>query len=179
MDMAEAQRQATRPRSAAGTRPAATRSMRPRRQRWRPGSSTTRADLVALQRQAGNAAVAGVVEPEPSTKPPDQDVAAEKVDRAAAEKAFRKGQKHFLRGEFGQAYDFLTQAQELLDLPELGFSRAQCLRRMGGHVEEAIELFQRYLDAQPTGSRAADAAYWIAELTGSGLTGAKPATSTR
>ena len=159
--MAEAHRHATRPHRTAGARPAATRQGSTRRlsQGWRPGGPT-QADLVALQRQAGNTAVAGVIEPERSAKPPDPAV--------AAEKAYRKGEKHFRQGEFGQAYDSLTQAQELLDLPEIGFSRAQCLRRMGGRAEEAIALFQQYLDAQPTGSRAADAAYWIAELKGPG-----------
>jgi tetratricopeptide (TPR) repeat protein len=44
------------------------------------------------------------------------------------------------------------------------FDRAQCLRRMGARRDEAIALYQQYLDEAPDGKRAGDARANIAEL---------------
>ena len=66
-------------------------------------------------------------------------------------------------GDFSQAYDEFTRSYELTERPTLLFSRAQAMRRIGGRREEAIGLFQQYLDSGDT-KRAADATRLLDEL---------------
>lgn len=87
-----------------------------------------------------------------------------KDDNKSAEAQFRKGEKLYEAGQYALAYDFMTRADKLLHLPEITFSRAQCLRALGGRRDEAIALFQQYLTELPDGSRARDAKYQLDEL---------------
>jgi tetratricopeptide (TPR) repeat protein len=85
-------------------------------------------------------------------------------------KAFQLGAAAYERGKYGHAYDFFTRAGELVDRPELLFSRAQALRRLGGRREEAIALYEAYL-ASDNPTRKADAEKALAEVRGPGRTG--------
>lgn len=62
----------------------------------------------------------------------------------------------------------MTKAYELSPRPTLAFSRAQCLRKLGGRREEAIALYQQYLAEAPTGSRAREAEFYRNELRSQG-----------
>ena len=53
-----------------------------------------------------------------------------------------------------------TIAGELTDRPEMLFSRAQALRRLGGRRDEAIALYQAYL-ATDNPKRRTDAEFWL------------------
>jgi tetratricopeptide (TPR) repeat protein len=82
------------------------------------------------------------------------------ADLAAARKEFEKGAKFFEAGDFGHAYDEFTIAGELTDRPEMLFSRAQALRKLGGRRNEAIALYQAYL-ATDNPKRRSDAEFWL------------------
>jgi tetratricopeptide (TPR) repeat protein len=79
---------------------------------------------------------------------------------ALARKLFTLGAAAYDRGRFGHAYDCFTRAAELTDRPEMLFSRAQALRRLGGRREEAIALYEAYL-ATENPKRRADAELWL------------------
>jgi tetratricopeptide (TPR) repeat protein len=116
--------------------------------------------MLELQRDAGNAAVAELVG--------QKGGAAEAVpeDPAAvlqAKAVFEQGAASYDRGQFGQAYDQFTRAYELSPRAGLLFSRAQSLRRLGGRRQEAIQLYQEYLDMGDS-KRAAEATLFIEEL---------------
>ena len=61
-------------------------------------------------------------------------------------KLFNLGAKAFDRHQFGHAYAFFTRAGELTDRPGILFSRAQALRKLGGREDEAMALYQQYID---------------------------------
>jgi tetratricopeptide (TPR) repeat protein len=84
-------------------------------------------------------------------------------DESAAKTIFDRGAALYEKGDFAHAYDEFTRAGELVDRPGIIFSRAQALRRQGGHREEAIELYRRYLETKH-GVRDADANRYINEL---------------
>jgi tetratricopeptide (TPR) repeat protein len=69
-------------------------------------------------------------------------------DTAAAKTIFNRGAALFEKKDFAHAYDEFTRAGELADRPGIIFSRAQCLRMLGGHREEAISLYHQYLDTK-------------------------------
>ena len=79
---------------------------------------------------------------------------------AAAKKEFGKGAAFYEKGDYAHAYDEFTIAGELTDRPEMLFSRAQALRRLGGRRDEAIALYQAYL-ATDNPKRRADAEFWL------------------
>ncbi|MEZ4269454.1 MAG: peptidoglycan-binding domain-containing protein [Myxococcota bacterium] len=89
---------------------------------------------------------------------------------AVAKKLFDRGARAYDRGQFAHAYDFFTSADEHVHRPGLTFSRAQCLRKLGGRRPEAIALYEQYL-AEGGGDRAADAQAALVELRGPGRTG--------
>ena len=95
----------------------------------------------------------------------------EETDKAAAKALFDRGAALFGAGQYGHAYDELTKAGELYPKPAITFSRAQCLRRLGGRRPEAIALFEQYLAEAPDGSRVADATAALVELRGPAKTG--------
>jgi tetratricopeptide (TPR) repeat protein len=82
------------------------------------------------------------------------------VDTAAAKKEFGKGAAFYEKGDYAHAYDEFTIAGELTDRPEMLFSRAQALRRLGGRRNEAIALYQAYL-ATDSPKRRQDAEFWL------------------
>ncbi len=69
-------------------------------------------------------------------------------DAAAAKTIFDRGAALYEKGDYAHAYDEFTRAGELADRPGIIFSRAQALRRLGGHREEAIALYRQYLDTK-------------------------------
>ena len=70
----------------------------------------------------------------------------ETVDTATAKGIFNKGGALFEAGDYGHAYDEFTRASELADRPGILFSRAQALRKLGGREDEAMMLYQQYID---------------------------------
>ena len=80
----------------------------------------------------------------------------EAVDTATAKGIFDKGGALFEAGDYAHAYDEFTKAGELADRPGLVFSRAQALRKLGGREDEAMALYQQYIDLGE-GTRIADA----------------------
>ena len=93
-----------------------------------------------------------------------EEAKAEEQDQTdIARKLFALGGKAYEKGKYGHAYAFFTRAQELAPRPQLTFSRAQALRRLGGRREEAIALYEEYL-ATDNPARKADAESALAEL---------------
>ena len=78
------------------------------------------------------------------------------ADAATAKGLFNQGAAQYERGKYGHAYDEFTKAGEYADRPALLFSRAQALRKLGGREEEAMALYQQYIDLGE-GSRLDDA----------------------
>ncbi len=68
------------------------------------------------------------------------------VDTSVAKGIFNQGGALFEAGDYGHAYDEFTRASELADRPGILFSRAQALRRLGGREDEAMALYQQYID---------------------------------
>jgi tetratricopeptide (TPR) repeat protein len=94
----------------------------------------------------------------------------EKVDRKAAEAVFDKGAAHYQAGRYAHAFDEFSKSYELYAHPDILFSAAQALRRLGGRREETIALYEQYLATGGT-KRKKDAEAFIAELKGPGKTG--------
>ena len=69
---------------------------------------------------------------------------------------FNKGGALYEAGDYAHAYDEFTRASELTDRPGILFSRAQALRKLGGREDEAMALYQQYIDLGE-GSRLEDA----------------------
>jgi tetratricopeptide (TPR) repeat protein len=85
------------------------------------------------------------------------------VDVGAAKTIFDKGAALYAKRDFAHAYDEFTRAWEMVKRPELLFSRAQALRRLGGRREEAMDLYRAYLETKG-GARQKDAADFLNEL---------------
>jgi peptidoglycan hydrolase-like protein with peptidoglycan-binding domain len=85
-------------------------------------------------------------------------------DTATARAQFVKGSALYEQGDYAHAYDELTKADKLAHRPSVTFARAQCLRRLGGHREKAIELFELYLAENPAGERVREARFYASEL---------------
>jgi len=116
--------------------------------------------VLELQRDAGNAAVAQLVRPDGSTN------ASVPEDPASIEQAkgfFVQGAAAYEIGQYAKAYDYFTRASEICPRANLQFSRAQALRRLGGHREAALKLYREYLESGD-GKRDADANAGIKEL---------------
>jgi len=116
--------------------------------------------VLELQRDAGNAAVAQLVGP---TGKASEAVPEDPVAIGQAKAIFEQGAASYDNGEYGKAYDQFTLAYELTPRAGLVFSRAQALRRLGGRREEAIDLYQQYLELGES-KRAAEATRFIKEL---------------
>ena len=108
----------------------------------------------------------------------DAETAATLADAAAegqnstkiAKKVFTLGSEAYDAGKYAHAADFFGRANELADRPGLLFSKAQALRKLGGRAEEAIALYEKYLEVGG-GEREADARRFLAELKGPAKTG--------
>lgn len=83
-----------------------------------------------------------------------------------AKKLFDRGVAAYDKGDYAHAYDLFTSAQEHTYRPGLVFSRAQCLRNLGGRRQDAIDLYRQYLDAG--GERQNEARFYIQELQSQG-----------
>ena len=94
----------------------------------------------------------------------------EAADRKAAEAAFDKAAAHYAAGRFAHAFDEFSLSYELYPHPDILFSAAQALRRLGGRRQETIALYEQYLATGGT-KRKKDAEAFIAELRGPGKTG--------
>ena len=116
--------------------------------------------VLDLQREAGNAAVAELVQQQGGQS---ESVPEDAASTTEARAAFDAGAAAYDRGEWGKAYDLFTRASELSGRAGLIFSRAQALRRMGGHREEAIDLYEQYLATEDP-RRVADANRAIEQL---------------
>lgn len=135
--------------------------------------------LVELQRDAGNTAVVQMLEDDESASSAGggEDAGAETTeeaeDPAVVEKAkalFEIGARYYEAGAYARAFDEFSKSFEMVGRPQIQFSMAQALRRLGGRREEAIELFEAYLDSGET-KRAEEAKKLIAELATPASTG--------
>ena len=151
-------------RAAPPTRPGGGPALDPRLQR-----------LLELQRDAGNTAVVqmlgedeGTSGPEPGTAPTEEAEDPAVVETARA--IFDVGAKSYEAGAYARAYDEFSRSFEMVGRPGIGFSMAQALRRLGGRREEAIALYQAYLDSGET-RRAEECRQFIAELSTPASTG--------
>jgi tetratricopeptide (TPR) repeat protein len=158
------QRPAAKAATAAGTARDGASALEPRAQR-----------LLDLQRDAGNAAVVQMLGEEGASEPADDEAAPteETEDPAVVEKAkaiFDVGAKYYEAGAYARAYDEFSRAFELVGRPQLQFSMAQALRRLGGRREEAVELYQAYVESGET-KRAEEAKGFIKELSTPASTG--------
>lgn len=134
----------------------------------RRGVDGTVADqILSYQAAAGNQAVVRMLQRD---KAAPTTVDETSKDTKKAEELFDRAAKKYDRGAFGHAHDFFMRSHELAPLPDILFSAAQALRRLGGRREEAIALYERYLAAGGT-ARKKDAADFIAELRGPAKTG--------
>lgn len=92
------------------------------------------------------------------------------VELERAKASFRAGAAAYAAGEYPAAIQALAQAYALTPLPAIAFSLAQAERRQffadrdPHHLDRAIELFRRYVEQEPTGSRRADALDALAQL---------------
>ncbi len=92
------------------------------------------------------------------------------VDLARAKDLFRAGAGAYAAGDYLAAIQALAAAYELTPLPAIAFSLAQAERKQyfvdnqREHLEQAIRLFQRYLDEAPNGGRRADAREALSQL---------------
>jgi tetratricopeptide (TPR) repeat protein len=128
--------------------------------------------LVDLQREAGNGAVVQMLE-DGEAAAGGAEPAEEAEDPALVEKAkaiFEIGARYYEAGAYARAYDEFSRSFEMVGRPQIQFSMAQALRRRGGRREEAIDLFQAYLDSGET-RRADEAKTLIAELATPASTG--------
>jgi len=79
-------------------------------------------------------------------------------------KTFQRGERAFQKGHYGHAYDLLTAADTRTPRVNLKWSRAECLRHLGGRAEEAVALYQQHIDQG--GKHSAKAQAHIEELQG-------------
>lgn len=91
-------------------------------------------------------------------------------DRAAAEQFFRLGAEAYKDGQFEAAATNFDRAYENFKAPEIAFSAAQAHRlqfqgdRNPAHLKRAIELYEAYVAAAPTGPRLKDAHVYLERL---------------
>jgi tetratricopeptide (TPR) repeat protein len=135
------------------------------------GATPVQRQLLGLQRTAGNGAVARHLQrllADPEAEAATEEQAAGNLEQA--KKLFKKGAAFYERGDYAHAHDYFTRANELAPRSALIFSRAQALRKLGGRRDEAISLYEEYLNTEePTRKKDAEAA--LAELRGPAPTG--------
>jgi tetratricopeptide (TPR) repeat protein len=84
----------------------------------------------------------------------------DKADLEGARKAFEHGAELYAAGDFAHAVDEFERASALHHAPEISFTLAQALRRLGGREDEARMLYAEYLDSGH-GKRDADAEFLL------------------
>ena len=70
----------------------------------------------------------------------------EAADEATARAIFNKGGALYEAGDYGHAADEFARAAEMSGRPGVVFSEAQALRKLGGRTEDAIGLYEQYLE---------------------------------
>ncbi|HVJ14065.1 MAG TPA: PEGA domain-containing protein [Polyangiaceae bacterium] len=101
---------------------------------------------------------------------PSPAFAQSSADLARAKDLFRAGASAYGAGDYLAAIQALAAAYELTPLPAIAFSLAQAERKQyfvdgrPEHLEQAVRLFQRYLDEAPAGGRRADAREALSQL---------------
>lgn len=91
-------------------------------------------------------------------------------DLARAKQFFELGAQSYEKGDFRGAIDAFEQAHRLAPRPAIAFSIAQAHRRQyfadkkAEHVRAAVARYREYLQKDPNGSRAAEAAEALATL---------------
>ena len=84
----------------------------------------------------------------PSTAAPP---AAANTNKARAAELFKASSDAYMRGDFSHAIELLDEAYALDPQPVLIYNKARAHEGLG-HVDEAIELYERYLTEEPTSS---------------------------
>jgi len=128
-----------------------------------PEQSALVEGILRLQRSAGNGAVARLLQRDETATAANAGEKSGDVENAR--KLFDRGAAAYAKGQFAQAYDLFTQAYELSPRSGLVFSSAQALRQLGGRRDEAIGLYEDYLN-MPDITRQKDAESALAQLRG-------------
>lgn len=71
------------------------------------------------------------------------------TNKARASELFKKSADAYLRGDFAQAIELLDQAYALDPQPVLIYNKARAHEGLG-HIDEAIELYEKYLTEEPS-----------------------------
>jgi tetratricopeptide (TPR) repeat protein len=101
---------------------------------------------------------------------PARGRAQQPTDLARAKESFNAGAAAYASGEYLAAIQALDAAYVLTPLPAIAFSLAQAERRQyfvdhdRAHLDRAVALFRRYLDAVPSGGRRSDAVDALSQL---------------
>ncbi len=137
-------------------------------------SPPTASSPPAAPTQAGagrQSASASNTTPRPATvasPPPAKDVSPKDLEHA--KRSFHAGAAAYAAGEYLAAIQAFEASYALTPFPAIAFSLAQAERRQyfvdhdTRHLARAIELFRRYLDQDPQGSRRGDAVEAISQL---------------
>ncbi len=80
----------------------------------------------------------------PTTAPP-----AGTTNKARAAELFKSSAEAYMRGDFSHAIELLDEAYALDPQPVLIYNKARAHEGLG-HVDEAIELYERYLTEEPS-----------------------------
>ena len=71
----------------------------------------------------------------------------ETANLTAAEQIFVKGKEYYGAEQYAQAYDEFSKAHEMTGDPAYLFNRAQSLRLLGGRRDQAIALFEQFINS--------------------------------
>lgn len=80
---------------------------------------------------------------------PAKEAAAAPTSKSRAAELFKKGADAYMRGDFAQSIELLDEAYALDPQPVLVYNKARAHEGLG-HVDEAIELYERYLTEEPS-----------------------------
>jgi tetratricopeptide (TPR) repeat protein len=112
----------------------------------------------------------GIVDPE-TREAITMALDAPQDKRKLAAKVFSLGAGSYKRKDYAHAFDYFRRAGELSDEPDIVFNQAQSLRMLGGRRQEAIALYEQYVQRGSNGQRLVDALDFIGELSGPSSTG--------
>ena len=90
----------------------------------------------------------------------------EKKDATTEDEMFKDAQAAFQAEDYASAYDKFTKAWQVTFSDEMVWNRAQALRLLGGHREEAIKLYQLVLASNVSEEMRKSARVHIADLKG-------------
>lgn len=84
-----------------------------------------------------------------TTAPTNTPPAADKADKARAADLFKKSADAYMKGDFAQAIKLLDEAYALDPQPVLVYNQARAHEGLG-HLDEAITLYETYLQREPS-----------------------------